>query len=98
MSLPIIVRPKAEADLHAAYIWYEERLPGLGEEFTEQVDSAFARIAEHPLMCSAVHRQFRRALLRRFPYAVFYLVEPDRIVVLAVLHQAVDPERWKHLG
>jgi toxin ParE1/3/4 len=36
----------------------------------------------------------RRALARRFPYAVFYLVERDRVVVLAVLHQAVDPARW----
>ena len=97
MSLPVILRPKAESDLVAAHRWYEDRLPGLGDRLLEQVELALLRLAEHPEAWATVHRNVRRAILRSFPYALFYLVEPERVVVLAVLHQAQDPERWTHL-
>lgn len=36
----------------------------------------------------------RRVLVERFPYCIFYVVEPERLVVLAVLHVARDPDLW----
>jgi toxin ParE1/3/4 len=97
MSLPVILRRQAEADLASAYRWYEKRLPGLGVRFLEQVELALLRLADHPEAWPTVHRNVRRVILRRFPYALFYLSETERVVVLAVLHQAQDPERWTHL-
>ena len=89
------VRPEAEADLAASFRWYEERSPGLGREFLQIVDAALARVADRPRQFPVVHRQVRRALTRRFPYAVFFVIEDDAVVILAVLHQAGDPQRWK---
>jgi len=45
-------------------------------------------------MFARVHGEVRRAVVSRFPYAVFYRVEPKRVVVLAVLHMAGDPKLW----
>ena len=52
-------------------------------------------VAEKPLAFPAVHRDVRRALVKRFPYGVFFLLSHDRVIVLAVLHQARNPAVWK---
>ena len=95
MNRTVLVRPEAEADLAAARDWYEDRLPGLGAEFGLQIDSVLSALADRPLTFSVVHRDVRRALVKRFPYGVFFVTSADRTVVLAVLHQARNPAVWK---
>lgn len=95
MSRAFIVRPEAEDDLANARAWYEGRQAGLGDEFIEQVDAAFARIQRMPLVPAVTHRNARRVLLKRFPYAVFYHVDDDQITVLAVYHTSRDPRGWQ---
>lgn len=91
MSLPITLRPGAEADLDDAYLWYEERLPGLGEVFLRSVDACLARIQRYPEAFPEVHSLIRRAPLSRFPYSVFYVIREDRLDVLAIYHARRDP-------
>jgi plasmid stabilization system protein ParE len=52
-------------------------------------------IAESPLTYPKVFLEYRRVMLRCFPYAIFYLVEPDRVVIAAVMHMRRDPATWK---
>lgn len=59
--------PEAVADAREAYLWYEERRPGLGEEFLECVDACLERIRRNPELFEVVHEDYRRALVRRFP-------------------------------
>jgi plasmid stabilization system protein ParE len=42
-----------------------------------------------------VDHEVRRALTRRFPYAIFYLVDEEQVVVIAVFHSSRDPKEWK---
>jgi len=98
MSLELILRPEAEADALEAYRWYSEQLPGLGEEFLAEIDRALETIRANPEAHRKLHREFRRVLTRRFPYAVFYAVRGDRIVAFAILHTARDPALWKKRG
>lgn len=98
MTLPVVIRPEAEADLAEAFAWYEERRPGLGDRFLLSVDAALSGIQRYPESSPAVHRPIRRLLLRRFPYGVFYTVEESAIVVLAVFHCGRDPRRWRERG
>lgn len=67
MSTRVIIRPEAEADLSAAFHWYEETKAGLGYDFLAQVHTMLSLIAENPLRFAIVHNQARRALIRRFP-------------------------------
>jgi toxin ParE1/3/4 len=87
----LVLRVRAEQDLADAARWYEEQARGLGRELLEEADAVFAQIAQFPESKPMRHRHFRRALLQRFPYGIFYVVEADEIVVLAVLHLAQDP-------
>jgi plasmid stabilization system protein ParE len=94
MSLELIIRPEAEADAQQAFRWYNEQVPGLGQEFLAEVDRVLESIRANPEIHGLVYREYRRALTRRFPYGVFYAVRPERIVVFAILHSARDPRLW----
>jgi plasmid stabilization system protein ParE len=94
VSLPVLVRRAAEIDVMRAEDWYEAQRPGLGHEFREAVDATIARIAEKPLAYPDRYHGARRALVRRFPYVLWYKALPDLIVVLRVSTAAAIPERW----
>jgi plasmid stabilization system protein ParE len=85
----------AAAEFREARDWYEARREGLGVQFAECVDEAVTRAAAAPERCQLIQETIRRALVRRFPYAVFFVTESSRIVVLAVFHCARDPEEWQ---
>lgn len=94
MALPVVYRRKIGRDLAGAYGWYEDQRAGLGEEFLAAVDATFDAIERIPEMFRRVHGEVRRANVSRFPYAVFYRIEPKSVVVLTVLHTARDPKLW----
>ena len=77
MKKPTKVRGEAERDIDEAYRWYVERGHGLGEEFLRALDAALQSIRRHPQAYPTVFEDIRRALLRKFPYGVFYIEEPD---------------------
>jgi len=87
--------PAARQDIADALAWYEQQSPGLGFEFVRYVEATVASIQRHPAMYPAVLAEYRRAVVRRFPYVIFYAVEPERIVVYAVFHCSQDPNKWK---
>ncbi|MFS8637205.1 MAG: type II toxin-antitoxin system RelE/ParE family toxin [Gemmatimonadota bacterium] len=98
MNKPIKVRGEAERDIGEAYRWYAERGRGLAEEFLRALDAALASIGRHPQAYPAVFGDIRRALLRKFPYSVFYIEEPDAVVVIGCFHVRQDPRRWVARG
>lgn len=91
MNLPLVFRPEARDEIDAAYAWYEQQRVGLGEEFLSAIREVLDRIEQTPSVYAPVYRDVRRGLTRRFPYGLFYRVEADRIVVLAVYHSHRDP-------
>jgi toxin ParE1/3/4 len=95
MNRNIIIRPEAENDLFEAFHWYEERNPGLGVEFLECIESTFDLIKENPGLYQTVYKNIRRALPKRFPYEIFYIIDGNKLVVLAILHAKRNPELLK---
>ena len=77
----MIVCPEAEADLVAAQNWYDQQRDGLGAEFLEEVRVVFRRIEQTPAMHAVVYKDVRRAIVRRFPYLVFYRTIGDDVEV-----------------
>ncbi|NCC62712.1 MAG: type II toxin-antitoxin system RelE/ParE family toxin [Verrucomicrobiae bacterium] len=95
MSRELIVRSVAEAELADAFDWYEDRVPGLGSDFLLSVDAVLNAIARNPQQYPIIHKTIHRALTKRFPYEILFVVEEKRIVVLAVFHAKRDPENWQ---
>ena len=94
MGLPVVYRRKVGRDLAGGFAWYNGQRDGLGNEFLATVDAVFDTIERYPEIFARVHGEVRRAVVSRFPYAVFYRVEVERVVVLTVLHTARDPKVW----
>jgi toxin ParE1/3/4 len=95
MTLPAAFRRAARRDVEDAALWYEERRVGLGTQFRDEVEAAVRLAAEQPLRFPRKHKQVRAVRIRRFPYSVFFIPEPSRIVVLAVFHVRRDPVNWQ---
>jgi hypothetical protein len=74
--------------------WYDGRRPGLGSEFGVEFDTTVTRIVENPFAFQLVRGDKRRAVLTRFPYAIYFQVTSTEIVLLAV-HGRQDPRRWQ---
>jgi len=75
--------------------WYQEQRSGLGFDFKLCVDEVFSKLQKHPSIYKKVYRNIRRAVTRRFPFSVFYIIENNNVIILAVLHARRDPEKWK---
>jgi plasmid stabilization system protein ParE len=95
MTYNLRILPEVEEDVMAGYAWYEEKSPGLGEEFLRIFYACAGELPRNPLLYPKVHNEFRRRLLRRFPYAIYFLVEGDQIVVFGLFHCARDPHTIK---
>ena len=95
MSLDGFLRPHARRDLEAAAAWYEDRHEALGSEFIDEFLLCVDRIEGNPESFPLVDADVRRALLHRFPYAIYYSVEPTHIQVLGVLHCSQHPDSWR---
>jgi len=83
----IVIEPHATLDIEEAARWYENQLIGLGVEFVLEVDFAIEKVQRNPKLYPQSYRSIQRALLRRFPYAMYYIVNDTEVRILAVLHQ-----------
>ncbi|WP_158602747.1 type II toxin-antitoxin system RelE/ParE family toxin [Jiangella rhizosphaerae] len=94
--MKIAFRPAAVADLRSALEYYDDAKPGLEDDLIDDVDRLRQRLQTFPRSAPAVagYDSVRRAMLRRFPYAVFYEFG-ESVEVLRVVHTARHPEAWR---
>jgi plasmid stabilization system protein ParE len=92
MALRSLIRPKAEAALYAAAGWYQDEEPGssLWLDLLDEFNDVVAQVCEHPASGPVYEGDVRRVLLRRFPYAVYYAIESEQIVVLRFLAMSLE--------
>jgi plasmid stabilization system protein ParE len=95
VTYQVSLTPEAEADIEEAHLWYAERGIDLAEDFRRSLDQCIATIASYPEGFPVVHRSVRRALLRRFPYCIFYVLGPERAIVVGCFHARRDPSAWR---
>jgi plasmid stabilization system protein ParE len=92
MAMIRTVRFKAAAlkELYDAVSWYESHEVGLGARFEQEINSTLVRIKEAPEQFPIVRQHARKALASRFPYAIYFTIVEERIIVIAIYHGARD--------
>ncbi|MCE9568050.1 MAG: type II toxin-antitoxin system RelE/ParE family toxin [Planctomycetes bacterium] len=95
MSLPVILRPEAEADVLAAHAALEQAQTGLGAQFSRRLRDVLERIEAMPQLYGIIAQDVRAARLRKFRYIVYYVIISERVEVLAVLHSSRDSSAWQ---
>jgi hypothetical protein len=91
---PLTVIASAAFEMDAAFAWYEQRQSGLGTDFLRACDATFSAIARVPQAYREIRPRVRRALLRRFPYMVFFTETEHGVVVIGVVHVRQSPDVW----
>lgn len=75
MTWRVLIRSAAERDLDEAGKWYDKQRTGLGDEFLVSIAEAFTRLEQDPQRYRVLYRDFRRILVERFPYRIFYQIK-----------------------
>ena len=91
----VIYTSKADDDVAAAYAWYENRTSGLGEEFLRCLGDRVLTLQQHPRLYPVAVGEFRRAVIRRFPFEIFYEPGAKTLTIYAVFHCSQDPQKWR---
>ena len=91
-GLKVIVTPEAEMDIGSAQQWYYHERKGLGKEFRAEIRHSIGLIRDNPYAYIETYRQIRRVLLNRFPFALYYLLFEESVIILACIHANRSPE------
>jgi plasmid stabilization system protein ParE len=87
--------PEARDDVDAAYVHYETRQRGLGERFVDELKRVVKRIEENPLLYGDVCHGIRAAMLRRFPFVIYYREQSGQLLIIAARHGRDIPAIWQ---
>jgi toxin ParE1/3/4 len=91
----VIFTQAARAELIEAQDWYDGEATGPGRRFRQAIHALVERMSDNPRQFPIVFKNVRRALLRRFPYSLFFVVEGDDLTVIACFHASRDPSHWQ---
>ena len=82
---------RAKDDVEMAFAWYEKQQNGLGLEFLASVELSLKKIQGDPEMYQRIYAGFRRCVVRRFPFSIFYTVEAEGVVIHSVFDNRQNP-------
>jgi hypothetical protein len=91
MTYTIRFLPEIVDDTIAGYQWYEAKSSGLGEEFLQVFFACTQEISDNPLLSPKIFGEFRRRLIRKFPFVLYYQIDRKTIVVFGLFHCARGP-------
>lgn len=94
MKHALSLRPRALAEIKRARKRYA--MVEHGESFVAELEVVFDAVQAMPRRFPIIHGAIHRALLRRYPFAVFFRIRPTTadVIILAVLPQNCDPAKW----
>lgn len=93
MAYFVEVSEDANLEIAQAYLYYEEKREGLGEEFLEHLDIYFERIGANPKHFPSKRKPYREAFIIRFPFLVIYEVVNRKVIVYSVFNTWQDSEK-----
>ncbi len=88
--------PDIALEVKASFFWYQEQANGLGDDFLDELESAYQAIKELPRTWPLFQSGLRRFVLSRFPFSVIYREHNDSIYIVAVMHNSRKPGYWLH--
>ena len=96
MSFTLAFRRIARIEFDQDANLYERKRKGLGARFVRAVNAVLDRISDQPDFYPEVHGNIREAILSKYPYSIYYVVDPQAVIVLSVFHTSRDPAIWQN--
>ena len=98
MNYRIVFSLGAKADISSAVEWYEHKDPNLAFRFMLDMRATKRRIVKYPYISTHINGTLRRAVLKRFPYYIYFSLNIDTVFVIAVVHQRRADSSWMGRG
>jgi len=95
MKCSLEIKDEANLEIIEAYLYYEEKRTGLGEEFLEHLESYFDRIKNNPKHFPQKRNPYREAFIKRFPFLIIYEIKKDIVIVYSVFNTWQNPQKKK---
>ena len=95
MTYSLSIRKEAEADIAEAFEYYESCRENLGTDFILCIEESITRIENNPRQYKIIHKTVHRALVRKFPYGIYYVLDNEKIIILGVLPARKNPKHWQ---
>jgi len=95
MKYEISFLEDADLDIEETYIWYETLSLGLGKRFFDNIQNTIEYIITNPYMFQVVYKRIRRALVNKFPYGIYYIVENEKVIIIGILHFHRHSSSWE---
>ena len=93
----LIIRPRTVEQARKQFVWYEEKRIGLGEDFLLSIEACLNYIQRSPFAFQKKHKDIRVGLPDKFPFGIFYFVDNDKIIVLAIFYLGQNPKLFEKL-
>ena len=94
--MKITILPHAEKELKEIVEYYDDQMPGLGQQFIDHFEIALDMIQTQPFAWRKISKQSRRINIKSFPYLVIYGMYEDEIVISCIAHQHRHPTYYKY--
>jgi hypothetical protein len=91
----IVFHTNATEEMRAAAAYYEGRERGLGDQFLDEVEEGLQKIQQFPRLWPVYEGEYRRYLLKRFPFGLMYRIDPEQIFIIAIAHLHRRHGYWK---
>ncbi len=89
----------AYQETDAAFTYYEEQSPGLGEKFLKSLEDAYYKLSKKPQYYSYIQhdKNIRDLKIKTFPFVIVFQIIEDTVFVLRVFNTNRNPESLKNL-
>jgi toxin ParE1/3/4 len=91
----LLLTPESITDIRESFMWNDEKSEGLGNRFLLSIEAGFSSILRYPLHYPKIYKNVHRYLIKRFPYAILYIIDKNTIAIISVIHLSRDPNYWK---
>jgi len=95
MQFELVITKNAENDILQASDWYEKQKNELGKQFMLSIDNYINTIHDNPLAFAIYYSKIRKASTKKFPYSIFYYIDDNKIIIIAVIHNSRYEDVWK---
>ena len=86
--------PDVADEIKGSYIWYENQLQGMGNQFLIELEDGYTAVVNFPETWATFQYGFKRYILNRFPFSIIYKSTDQEIFIIAIMHNSRKPFYW----
>ena len=89
------ISDESRFDMIESFQWYDAIHKELGNRFENEIESELQRLIKNPFHFETKHKKVRVLFMKKFPFGIHFVIDDDKIKVIAFFHTSRNPKNWK---